>query len=510
MGRHEAATHAEEDARSVTKRVRCLKAGFPCSGYRPRQNGTFRQSSVSHPPYLSKKSKALDLVEVPNCFPQAWPDINTEACALSAFFQHFTDVSRDPTISRGYLDGLEDLFRCADSDAHIQQACRIMAFACLGSRLKMPALLVQARSLYIKLLHSFSRSLLKLSSQDVIESLVTAVLLGLYELVTAGFTKPSDHDAHSKGVAAILCTTNSPLELVRGRGLFQLAHSLWRKGLNQTLELGVAPSSKTSKCNTHLINGPEFDHSKLYRLLSKAETLMLSQHALSEDVNELLEEAYLWDRDLARWPASRPYEAARASTVQPQMQSQLPSWWPPTADTYFDLYVAATWNTYRKNRLLLLNVIIQCLERLQEKDAHGRKQAEAAGLARDIMASIPFHLTYASEGLRQVSNHSIGGIAVGKTIGGMLLMHPLCVASNLSIVPAQLRTQMRECLAWIGEHMAIGQASVFSTVSCLPKVHELELTSLETSVTFPADSIVHGYVLLWAGMLLRPKIQPAT
>lgn len=142
------------------------------------------------------------------------------------------------------------------------------------------------------------------------------------------------------------------------------------------------------------------------------------------------------------------------------------------------VYVAATWNTYRKNRLLLLNVIVQCLEKLQEKDAHRRKQAEAAELARDIMASIPFHLTYASDSLRQVPSHNIGGITVGKTIGGMLLMYPLCVASNLPILPAQLRAHMRECLAWIGEHMAIGQASVFSSVRPLQNVHELKLTAL--------------------------------
>ncbi|KIW40936.1 uncharacterized protein PV06_06540 [Exophiala oligosperma] len=383
-----------------------------------------------------------------------------------------------------------------------------MALACLGSRLKMLDLLDQARSLHIQLLHSFSKSLLELSAHDVMESLVTAVLLGLYELVTAGSTNPSDHDAHSRGVTAILCATQSPLELVRGKGLFQLAHSLWRKGPNHIVELSLLPSVQTTKdTNRPMLRedevqlpdafqessgaGSEFNHTGLYLLLKKAEILLLSQHALSEDINDLLCEAYSWDRDLARWPATRSYEPAEVSKTESQTQSRRPPWWPPKADTYFDLYVAAAWNTYRKNRLLLLNVIVQCLERLQEKDAHGRKQAEAAGLAKDVLASIPFHLTYASGSLRQVSSLNVGGIAVGKTIGGMLLMHPLYVASNLPIVPAQLRAHMRECLAWIGGHMGIGQASVFS----------------KTSITFPAESIIHGYVLLWAGMLVRPENQ---
>lgn len=257
--------------------------------------------------------------------------------------------------------------------------------------------------------------------------------------------------------------------------------------------------------------GSEFNHTGLYLLLKKAEILLLSQHALSEDINDLLCEAYSWDRDLARWPATRSYEPAEVSKTESQTQSRRPPWWPPKADTYFDcmdtlsascyspltmmlaVYVAAAWNTYRKNRLLLLNVIVQCLERLQEKDAHGRKQAEAAGLAKDVLASIPFHLTYASGSLRQVSSLNVGGIAVGKTIGGMLLMHPLYVASNLPIVPAQLRAHMRECLAWIGGHMGIGQASVFSKVSPLQSVHGLTLT-MPPDIHYISRRIYHPWI----------------
>lgn len=166
---------------------RCLKAGFNCSGYRERQGGTFRQSFAGYPPYLSNQVKPFEIIELPKRLPQAFPDAHVEACGLTAFFQHFTDVSRDTTVSRGYLDGLEDLVRRAEPDALVLQACKVMALACLGSRLKMLDLLDQARSLHIQLLHSFSKSLLELSAHDVMESLVTAVLLGLYE-VGAGFS----------------------------------------------------------------------------------------------------------------------------------------------------------------------------------------------------------------------------------------------------------------------------------------------------------------------------------
>lgn len=128
------------------------------------------------------------------------------------------------------------------------------------------------------------------------------------------------------------------------------------------------------------------------------------------------------------------------------------------------VYVAAAWNVYRKTRLMLLDTMLRCLSRLQEKDAYGQKQAEATALANDIMASIPFHVADTVENIAEQGDLKAEKVHPGKAIGGLLMMHPLYVAANLSIVPPHLQVQMRECLAWIGEHMGIGQATVFSKV----------------------------------------------
>lgn len=141
------------------------------------------------------------------------------------------------------------------------------------------------------------------------------------------------------------------------------------------------------------------------------------------------------------------------------------------------VYVAASWNTYRKNRLLILDIIIQCLEKLQEKDAHGRRQAEAKELANDIKASIPFHLDRDYENTTARCHGLKDDIQPGRCLGGLLLMHPLFVASNLSVIPSHMRSQLKECLAWIGEHMGIGQASVFAKV--FPRFEPVRMKSLQ-------------------------------
>ena len=120
---------------------------------------------------------------------------------------------------------------------------------------------------------------------------------------------------------------------------------------------------------------------------------------------------------------------------------------------------------------MLLDIIVRCLTKLQLKDAHGQKQAEATGLANDMLASAPFHLIDNFETMVAQMTAGVAKIAPGKVIGGLLLMHPVHIAANLSVVPPHLQAQMRECLAWIGEHMGIGQANVFSKVGILQKEH---------------------------------------
>jgi hypothetical protein len=128
-------------------------------------------------------------------------------------------------------------------------------------------------------------------------------------------------------------------------------------------------------------------------------------------------------------------------------------------------YVAAIWNTYRKTCLLILNVIIRCSNRLGLRNTYHDEKISVEELANDLVASIPFHL---SENLtafvEQAENASELATVPGKSIGGLLLMHPLFATSNLPAISPQLQGRMKKCLAWIGAHMGIGQATWLSNV----------------------------------------------
>lgn len=141
--------------------------------------------------------------------------------------------------------------------------------------------------------------------------------------------------------------------------------------------------------------------------------------------------------------------------------------WPGKVDAYFDLYVAGLWNTACTFRLLLLDMIVRLSKVLNDNDSYVSEQQHALTLVEDIAASIPFHL---AENLQvflrdtQGENAAARKTKPGRPIGGLLLLHPLCIASKLSIVPPPLQTYTRECLEWIATNMGIGQASLLTKV----------------------------------------------
>jgi hypothetical protein len=144
------------------------------------------------------------------------------------------------------------------------------------------------------------------------------------------------------------------------------------------------------------------------------------------------------------------------------------------------VYVSAVWNSYRKSRLFLLNFIYTCSKRLHDDDPEESSSSssqrhilkEAQDLSESLAASIPFHLTQNPETLivhqQQTSSTTQEVILPNRSIGGLLLMHPIHVVSGLSVVPMHLREMFREHLAWIGRVMGIGQAGLLADVSiCL-------------------------------------------
>ena len=138
----------------------------------------------------------------------------------------------------------------------------------------------------------------------------------------------------------------------------------------------------------------------------------------------------------------------------------------------FDLYVAGVWNTARMARVLLLDLIRKLSNTVNKNQKYNYEhqdalRGDALRLVDGIFSSKPFHLAEALQIFQQDlgKENAVATMNLGRSVGGLLLLHPICIVSRLSIGPEKMREYRRDCLEWIATNMSIGQASVFAKVT---------------------------------------------
>ncbi|EXJ90106.1 hypothetical protein A1O3_03175 [Capronia epimyces CBS 606.96] len=477
---------------------RCLRSRRAFPGYEEDPGFVFRNygviSSGSH------RASPVDSTQVPtevptedsNCAATVSPsnldDAELEALSVNTFFADFCVPSRDRLLSRGFLDGLEPLVDHAGSSSDISKAVRVVALAATGNRNGRSGLLVKAKHIYGDLLRSFQTSISNPETANTAESLMVAVLLGLYEIIISNEGHPGHHTAHVRGVSAILSSKNSPFDLLGGMQLFQLNNPiLLKEPLKQAQDVGVlcAPivNSRVQSLDSILL--------KFNPIFYRANDLLSGDSQISESaVRQVMEDALSLETMFATWAASQTLEWKPKTIGRSSRNSSAYGFCcPGRIDVYFDLYVAAVWNTYRKTHLLMLDVVFRCKKWLGlDMASHTREEREAYSLVEEIVASIPFHLS--SDPTSCLTEDTGEGTErlPGKPVGGLLLLHPLWVVTVSSVVSPKMQDSMRDCLAWIGRNMGIGQATLLS----------------QSDANLPFQYIAEGHVLMWAGMLIHP------
>lgn len=191
------------------------------------------------------------------------------------------------------------------------------------------------------------------------------------------------------------------------------------------------------------------------------------QTVLEETFAEALQKEYafsLWDKNLDRsWVATT---IGYVTEVEAKASS-CPFSWHGAVQSYFDVYVAAVMNTYRKTYLMLLEALIRTakhIDPIKHADTIIKWSHKVMMLADDIVASIPYHLTSnLHDYLRAIASQK-GTPGIGRCVGGLLLLHPLYVLSTSSVLHPAMKTYVKRCLAWIGEYMGIGQGTLMSKV----------------------------------------------
>jgi hypothetical protein len=153
--------------------------------------------------------------------------------ALRAFSYDYCIIPTNPTLSRGYLSGLEMMAHRLGPKSNLVKACQAVVLASHGKPLHRPQLVHKAEKFYQELLGSLARAIESPASADATETKLVAMLLGLYQVLLEIFffqhsgrradldadnngqeTDHGDHEAHAKGLAALMEIGHLPLNLL--------------------------------------------------------------------------------------------------------------------------------------------------------------------------------------------------------------------------------------------------------------------------------------------------------
>jgi hypothetical protein len=208
----------------------------------------------------------------------------------------------------------------------------------------------------------------------------------------------------------------------------------------------------------------------LDQLLLSLDSLWMASEAesLPKDLLRLKRASIYLDQHFVLWQGSRAAEF-KPTTIGTIGQSNSYSppgagCWPGKVDTYFDLYVAGVWNVFRVARLLIVALIIKLSEASEENEDCSEYIRTVNCIVDDVISSVPYHLTDNLQVFLGTSSLNKEIMDSGKFLGGLLLIHPLYIVSELPFVSGDMRDYMRTCLAWIGSEMGFGQATLLSNV----------------------------------------------
>lgn len=143
-------------------------------------------------------------------------------------------------------------------------------------------------------------------------------------------------------------------------------------------------------------------------------------------------------------------------------------------------------------------MIVHLAKRTTSRLVVDHVKRRCSDIMTDLIASIPYHL---SLDIRNIAESQTGApLTINRPASGLLLLHPLYARAKREIVPWNIRLYLTRYIAWIAEHMGIGQAALLAKCvnGRMDEIHPL------SDLEFPFQIISEGQILIWARMLIQP------
>lgn len=160
-----------------------MKAKLACLGYENETDLKFRNCGL----------KAEATIQSSSDLSESWQVICTSSIdhdwirdiAVAEFLDNYCIIPSENYLSRGFLSGLRKMLD-GNPDSEVAIAAETAAFASLAIKHHDSRLSQRAKNGYSGLLKSFFATMSKLETANTLQSLTTAVLLGIYEVWNYG------------------------------------------------------------------------------------------------------------------------------------------------------------------------------------------------------------------------------------------------------------------------------------------------------------------------------------
>ncbi|KAH6951621.1 hypothetical protein DER45DRAFT_385545 [Fusarium avenaceum] len=389
---------------------------------------------------------------------------------------------------------MHHIFANSAPKSTLVSAAKIVILGSLANRHRRESLSGTVQRQYGRLLMDYNTALSQKTGSLSIEHFFTAVLLGLYEMIVSDNTAPTQHLIHVQGLASILengITNSAPSSNV---GVYSPGAQLVTKGaLAHSLGTGVlCPPFE----NFHRRSLDQIII-KLSPLTSRAEALLAQTSPSVEALLQLQEDLLALNDEIVYWPDDRP------SVWNPKLVGYVSLQgfcFSGPVEEYFDLYVAAAWNSWRSTHIIYIDHLVHVAKALGQYELIPLHLQKVGRLAAGLKASIPYHLSQNVEDYIKKANSGMPCLHTDRLVGGFLLLHPLYAIARCTVVDTTTRQYIVNTLRWIGLEMGIRQATVLA--GCI-QPYDQGPSAMQTSQVSFLDAL-EGHFLITASMMLEP------
>lgn len=437
--------------------TQCTRVGKTCLGYRNETDLVFRdlsddikkkclkaKSKKEHSSKASSKvptttRKELDdprLIKEPYAF-------SNDCAALFFFHDYVLLETRQPS---SLFDMLPSIYQTSSPGSPLTDIITALGLVCLSNTKGAPEALVSARARYVAALHSINDSIRDPGAASADETLMTVILLGLYEDNTS---TPGSLDQWSKHV-------NGAMALLDIRGVAQLKTRVGRQLITNLRTSTIAncllkhTSVPVSIMRwSALLEGYESPEEASATALSQIIASFCELQAFIDLIGaseSIVAMALQIDESLEKWAWIEAHERSITNIEAPLFS---PLSFGLSNTTYHSLSVATYWNHYRSIRIMLHSLILAQVDPRSPPSTpsyfdSSTPHAPQIALSKSLIQTLSHEICTSVRYCFNLTTEDPTSHQPEKAAYAKLLLWPLYTAGNSDCVPD-------ETTGWIAE-----------------------------------------------------------